>query len=290
VHAAGVNPYDWHFMRGSPFLMRLMVGLGSPKDPRMGVDFAGTVEAVGAAVTRYRVGDPVFGGASGSFAEYVVIREDRAVTGKPDNVSFEQAAGVPIAGLTALQALRDQGRLQPGERVLINGASGGVGTYAVQIAKAMGAHVTGVCSGRNIEMVKSIGADRVFNYKEEDYTGSGQQFDLIVDMVGNHSPLANQRLLTPGGRLIIVGGAKGDWLAPLMGAISSAATSLFVEQELKAFTARMTGEDLATIAGYMADGKVTTVIDQLYPLAEIQQAMSHSESGRARGKIIVDTL
>jgi len=168
VHAAGVNPYDWHFMRGSPYVMRLFAGIGAPKDPDMGVDFAGTVEAVGPGVTRFEAGDEVFGGVGGAFSEYVVVRQDRAVVKKPGNVSFEEAAGVGIAGITAIQALRDQGELLAGQRVLINGASGGVGTYAVQIAKAMGAHVTGVCSGRNVDMVKSLGADQVFNYKVED--------------------------------------------------------------------------------------------------------------------------
>jgi NADPH:quinone reductase-like Zn-dependent oxidoreductase len=287
VHAASVNPLDWHFMRGSPFIMRLVAGIGAPDDGAMGVDFAGTVEAVGSAVTRFQPGDEVFGGANGAFAEYLVVREDRAVTAKPDNVSFEEAAGVPIAGVTALQALRDHGELKPGERVLINGASGGVGTFAVQLAKSMGAHVTGVCSGRNVDMVKSIGADAVINYKEEDYTRLGQQYDLIVDMVGNHSPLANQRLLSPGGRLIIVGGAKGDWIAPFMGLLKASLTSLFVEQKLAAFTARMLGEDLATLAAYMDQGEVTTVIDRRYPLEQTREAIAHSESGRARGKIIL---
>ena len=287
VQAAGVNPYDWHFMRGSPYIMRLMVGVGAPKNPRMGVDFSGTVEAVGAAVTRFKPGDAVFGGADGAFAEYLVVREDRAIAAMPANISYEQAAGVPIAGLTALQALRDHGKLQPGERVLVNGASGGVGTFTVQIAKAMGADVTGVCSGRNVDMVRSIGADQVFNYREQDYTESGQQFDLIVDMVGNHSPLANQRVLSPTGRLIIVGGPKGDWIGPFLGILKSSVTSAFVKQELKAFTARMRGEDLATLAQYMAEGAVTPVIDRRYPLEKTADAIAHSESGRARGKIVV---
>lgn len=288
VQAAAVNPYDWHFMRGSPYIMRLMVGVGAPKNPQMGVDFSGTVEAVGAAVTRFKPGDAVFGGADGAFADYLVVREDRAIAALPANISYEQAAGVPIAGLTALQALRDHGKLQPGERVLVNGASGGVGTFAVQIAKAMGAHVTGVCSGRNVDMVRSIGADQVFNYREQDYTESGQQFDLIVDMVGNHSPLANQRVLSPTGRLIIVGGPKGNWIGPFLGMLKSSVTSAFVEQELKAFTARMRGEDLTTLARYMAEGTVTPVIDRRYPLEKTADAIAYSESGRARGKIIVE--
>ena len=277
-------------MRGSPYIMRLMAGLGAPKNPRLGVDFAGTVEAVGPAVTRFKPGDAVFGGGNGAFAEYLVVRENRAIEIMPANISFEQAAGVPIAGLTALQALRDHGNLQPGERVLINGASGGVGTFAVQIAKAMGAHVTGVCSGRNADMVRSIGADQVFDYRQQDYTESGQKFDLIVDMVGNHSPLENKRVLSDSGRLIIVGGPKGDWIGPLVGALKSAVASAFVEQELKSFTARMRGEDLATLAQYTAQGSVIPVIDRSYPLEKTAEAIAYSESGRARGKIIVETL
>lgn len=287
VKAAGVNPLDWHYMRGSPYLLRLMQGIGAPDDYRLGADFAGTVIAVGADVTRFAPGDDIFGGAWGAFGEYVVRNEERALAHKPDNVSFEQAAGVPIAAITALQALRDHGQLQPGQRVLINGASGGVGTYAVQIAKSMGAHVTGVCSGRNVDMVRSIGADAVFNYREQDYTESGQKFDLIVDMVGNHSPLANRQVLTPSGRLVNVGGGKGDWLAPLYGAISTAIINPFVEQEMLSFTAQLRSEDLEELARLMASGQVTTIIDRVYPLAETAEAMRYSESGRARGKIIV---
>jgi NADPH:quinone reductase-like Zn-dependent oxidoreductase len=290
VAAAGVNPLDWHYMRGSPYILRLFAGTGAPDDYRAGVDFAGTVVAVGPDVTRYQVGDEIFGGAWGAFGEYVVRSEDRALAIKPDNVSFEEAAGVPIAAITALQALRDHGQLQPGQRVLINGASGGVGTYAVQIAKAMGAHVSGVCSGRNVDMVKSIGADQVFNYKEENYTESGQTFDLIVDMVGNHGALANRSVLAPEGRLVVVGGAKGDWLAPFYSVITTSLVNLFVDQEMKTFTAQMTHEDMVALAELMAEGKVRTVIDKVYPLAETAEAMRHSESGRARGKIVISQL
>lgn len=287
VKAAGVNPLDWHFMRGSPYLLRLVQGIGAPDDHRLGADFAGTVVAVGKDVTRFAPGDDIFGGGWGAFGEYLVRKEERAMAHKPDNVSFQHAAALPIAAVTALQALRDHGQLQPGQRVLINGASGGVGTYAVQIAKSMGAHVTGVCSGRNVDMVKSIGADQVFNYKEQDYTESGQNFDLIVDMIGNHSPLANRRVLTPAGRLVLVGGKKGDWLAPFYNLISTTIINPFVEQELMSFTAQMRSDDLEELAGLMAEGQMTTVIDQVYPLAETAEAMRHSESGRARGKIVV---
>lgn len=210
IRAASVNPLDWHYMRGSPYLMRLSSGLGAPTDTRLGVDFAGSVEAVGKDVTRFKPGDEVFGGRTGAFAEYVTVREDRAVVLKPADVTFEQAAAAGIAGITALQALRDYGDIKPGQQVLINGASGGVGTFAVQIAKALGAEVTGVCSTRNVEMVRSIGADHVFDYKKEDYTQSGNQYDLIVDMVSNHSLSKNRKALGPEANLVMVGGPSGN--------------------------------------------------------------------------------
>lgn len=288
VHNASVNPLDWHYMRGSPYIMRIMAGLGAPQDHSMGVDFAGTVVEVGSEVTHFKPGDRVFGGRSGAFSEYVLVPENRAIVAMPHDVSFEQAAAVPIAAITALQALRDHGQLQAGQKVLINGASGGVGSYAVQIAVAMGAEVSGVCSGRNVDMVRSLGADRVFNYKEEDYTQSGQEFDLIVDMIGNHSALENRKVLTPTGRLVIVGGEKGDWIGPLLTPIKAALVNPFVDQELTSFTASMTQQDLEVLANMMADGQLRSVIDQRYPLKDIREAMAYSESGRARGKIIIE--
>jgi len=287
VHAAGVNPLDWHYMRGSPYLMRLGSGIGAPQDTRMGVDFAGTVEAVGADVTRFTVGDEVFGGRSGAFAEYVVIPEDRALARKPANVSFEDAAAVPIAAVTALQALRDKGKLEPGQKVLINGASGGVGTFAVQIAKALGAEVTGVCSTRNVEMVRSIGADHVFDYKKENYTETDNEYDLIVDMVGNHNLSANRRMLAEDGRLVLVGGAKGDWIGPLKRPLGAMLQGPFVDQEMITLFASLSQEDLAFLAELMRDGEVTPVLDRSYPLSEVPAAIDYSESGRARGKIII---
>jgi NADPH:quinone reductase-like Zn-dependent oxidoreductase len=197
VRAASVNPLDWHMMRGSPYIMRLDAGIGTPKDDRMGVDFSGTVEAVGKDVKKFHVGDEVFGGRDGAFAEYVRVREEGAVVLKPSNITFEQAAAVPIAALTALQGLRDEGHLQRGQKVLINGASGGVGTFAVQIAKSMGAEVTGVCSTRNVEMVSKLGADHVIDYTKEKYTDAPVQYDLIVDTVGNEGLLANRHVLKP---------------------------------------------------------------------------------------------
>lgn len=288
VAAATVNPLDYHFMRGSPYLLRLFAGVGRPDDERIGSDFAGTIVAVGAGVSEWQPGDRIFGAAAHAFSEYLVRGATGSLARLPDGVSFEQGAGLPIAGVTALQALRDHGGLQAGQRVLINGASGGVGTYAVQIAKAMGAHVTGVCSDRNLELVKSIGADAVFDYRRENYLESGEQFDLIVDMVGNHSPLDNRKVLTPDGKLVIVGGDKGNWIAPFVTPIKAGVSNLFVDQELQSFTASMRAEDLATLAEMMAAGKLQTVIDSHYPLNETADAIRHSESRRARGKIVID--
>ncbi len=288
VQAASVNPLDWHYMRGSPYIMRLGSGIGTPKDSRLGVDFAGTVEAVGENVTRFKPGDEVFGGRSGAFAEYVIVPEDRAIVLKPANVTFEQAASVPIAGLTALQALRDKGRLEPGQKVLINGASGGVGTFAVQIAKSLGAEVTGVCSTRNVEMVRSIGADHIIDYKKEDYTQSERKYDLIIDMVGNHSLTANRKALTPNGILVMVGGAKGNWMAPLMNPLKALFLSPFVDQELVLILARLRQDDLTIIGELMQAGEVTPVIDRRYRLSEVPAAIRYSEEGHARGKIVID--
>lgn len=288
IKAASVNPLDWHYMRGSPYIMRLIgSGLGSPKNPRMGVDFAGTVEAVGSRVTQFKPGDDVFGGGKGAFAEYVTIAEDKGIVLKPANMSFEQAASVPIAAITALQSLRDKGQIQPGQKVLINGASGGVGTFAVQVAKSYGAEVTGVCSGRNAEMVRSIGADHVIDYKQEDYTENGQQYDLIIDMVGNHSLSENRKVMKPEGKFIIIGGAKGNWLGPLMGPIKAMLYSPFVDQDFIMFIAKMRKQDLSVLGELMKSGVLTPVIDRSYPLNEVPAAIRYSEEGHARGKIII---
>jgi NADPH:quinone reductase-like Zn-dependent oxidoreductase len=288
VHAASVNPLDWHYMRGSPYVMRLMSGIGKPADTRLGVDFAGTVEAVGDAVTRFEPGDEVFGSANGAFGEYVTVRESGAVALKPANVSFEEAATVSVAAITALQALRDKGRLEPGQKVLINGASGGVGTFAVQIAKALGAEVTGVCSTRNVDMVRSIGADHVIDYKTEDYTQSDRRYDLVVDMVGNHSPRRNLGVLEPDGILVLVGGSKGNWIGPLKGPIQAMALSPFVDQKIETFVARLYQEDLLALAELLEKQAITPVIDRRYPLRDVASAIEYSETGRARGKIIVN--
>ncbi len=287
VEAASVNPLDWHYMRGSPYIMRLQTGLGAPSDSHFGRDFAGTVQAVGVQVTEFAVGDRVYGGANGAFAQYLTRSATGSVAKIPDNVSSAQAASVPVAGITALQALRDKGQLQPGQKVLINGASGGVGTFAVQIAKSMGAEVTGVCSTRNVEMVKSLGADHVFDYKRENYIDSGQQYDLILDTVGNHSLSANLRVLKPEGRLVIIGGAKGDWIGPLAGPIKSMLLQPFVDQKLIRIMAQLNGEDLSTLAGMISDGEVTPVIERSYSLDDTAAAIRHSEEGHVRGKLVL---
>ena len=287
IHAASVNPLDWHYMRGSPYLMRLGSGVGAPTDTSMGVDFAGTVESVGKNVTRFKPGDEVFGGHSGAFAEYVTVRQDRVLALKPANISFEQAASVQVAAITALQALRDYGKIQPGQHVLINGASGGVGTFAVQIAKSFGAEVTGVCSTRNLELVQSLGADHVIDYTQDDYTESGQRFDIIVDMVGNHSLLENRKVIAPDGKFVIVGGAKGNWIGPLMGPIKALFLSPFVGQEFGMMLAQSNQDDLVVLADLMQSGKVTPVIDRRYELSEVPAALEYSEEGHARGKIII---
>jgi NADPH:quinone reductase-like Zn-dependent oxidoreductase len=287
IEAVAVNPLDWHYMRGSPYIMRLMSGLGAPDDTRLGVDFAGTVETVGAGVTRFEPGDEVFGGRTGAFAEYIKMPEDRAVARKPANVSFEEAAAIPIAAVTALQALRDSGQLEAGQKVLINGASGGVGTYAVQIAKSFGAEVHGVCSTRNVEMVRALGAAHVFDYKTENYTESDERYDLIVDMVGSQPLLANRRVMTPEGRLVMVGGPKGDWVGPLLRPIRSMLLSPFVDQEFTTMLAHLKQGDLQLLAELMEDDEIRSRIDRRYPLDELRDAIDYSESGRARGKIII---
>ena len=288
VYAASVNPLDWHTMRGEPYILRLSAGLGAPTDPAMGVDFSGTVEAVGKSVTRFKPGDEVFGGRDGALGEYVVVRESRAVALKPANVSHEQAAAIPIAALTALQALREQGNLEPGQKVLVNGASGGVGTYAVQLARVMGAEVTGVCSGRNSEMVRSLGADRVIDYTKEDFTRGNTRFDLIVDNIGNHSVSDIVDVLTPTGIYVIVGAPSEDpWIGAMAGPIRAKVYAPFVDQQLKFFIANLEQKDLEYLASLMQDGKLVSVIDRRYPLAQAAEAIRYLETGRARGKVIV---
>jgi NADPH:quinone reductase-like Zn-dependent oxidoreductase len=288
VRAASVNPLDWHYMRGLPYLVRISgAGLLKPKVQRLGVDLAGQVEAVGKNVTRFKPGDEVFGNRFGAFAEYVCATE-KALALKPANVTFEQAASLPVAAITALQALRDRGKLQPGQKVLINGASGGVGTFAVQIAKSLGAEVTGVCSTKNVEMVRSIGADRVVDYTKEDFTRSGQRYDLILDMVGNHSLSDCRGVLTSGGIFVIIGSTdKGRWLGPVTGMLKAIVYSKFVSQDMGAMLATMNAKDLGVLRDLVESGKVTPVIDRRYRLSEVPEAIRYLEGGHARGKVVV---
>jgi NADPH:quinone reductase-like Zn-dependent oxidoreductase len=286
VRAAALNPYDMHFMRGTPYFMRMGAGLRKPKVTRLGVDFSGVVQAVGRNVTRFQPGDEVFGGRQGALAEYVVARE-QSLAKKPANISFEQAGGVQIAGLTALQALRDSGKVQPGQKVLINGASGGVGTFAVQIAKWLGAHVTGVSSTRNVELVKSLGADEAIDYTKKNYSEGEQRYDVIVDMVGNHPLAANRRVLTPNGRYVMVGGQKGNWIKPMDRVLAALVLSKFVDQHMGMMMAKMNRDDLALLADLMQQGRVTPVVDRQYTLAQAPDAMRYLEEGHARGKVVI---
>lgn len=287
VRAASVNPYDWHVMRGTPYFIRIVSGLRKPKITRPGVDVAGQVEAVGRNVTEFKPGDDVFGTCRGAFAEYACSSESTLVR-KPDNVTFEQAAAVPIAAFTALQGLRDKGQIQAGRKVLINGAAGGVGTFAVQIAKSFGAEVTGVCSTRNVDMVRSIGADRVIDYTQEDFTKSRQRYDLILDCVGNHTLLACRRVLNPKGIYIGVGGPSGRWMiGALARGIAAAVMSWFVSQKLAMVLAKASKQDLAIMHELMKAGKVTPVIDRRYRLSEVPEAILYLEQGHARGKVLI---
>ena len=290
VHAAALNPVDWHSMRGSPYIMRMSSGLGAPKDIRVGVDFAGTVEAVGKNVTRFKPGDDVFGGRTGAFAQYVCVRADRAVALKPPGVTFEQAASVPIAAVTALQALRDRAQVKPGQKVLINGASGGVGTFAVQIAKSLGAEVTGVCSTRNLDLVRSLGADHVVDYTKEDFTKGAARYDALIDNVGNRGLLDCRRVLAPEGRYVLIGGGgpdAGNWIGPLAGPVKAMLLSRFVSQEMGMYIAKLDAQDLATIGDLIQSQKVTPIIDRRYTLSEVPVAVKYLETGRARGKVII---
>jgi NADPH:quinone reductase-like Zn-dependent oxidoreductase len=291
VRAASVNPYDWHFVEGTPKIMRLMgVGLRKPKDTRLGVDFAGTIEAVGKNVTQFKPGDDVFGGRGGAFAEYVCPRASRAVALKPANLTFEQAASVNIAGITALQALRDKGNVQPGQKVLINGASGGVGTFAVQIAKSFGADVTGVCSTRNVDLVRSLGADHVIDYTKEDFAKGERRYDVILDNVPNHSLLECRRILNPNGKYVMIGGGGPNdsrWIGPFGRVINTMVVSPFVSQKMGMMMADANQKDLTILGDLMQSGKVKPVIDRTYKLSEVPAAIAYLEEGHARGKVII---
>jgi NADPH:quinone reductase-like Zn-dependent oxidoreductase len=286
VRAASVNPLDWRLVKGEPYLARLMMGIPRPKVMRPGVDVAGELEAVGRSVTRFRPDDAVFGTCRGAFAEYGCASESALVT-KPANVTFEQAAAVPVAAYTALQALRNKGRVRPGQKVLVNGASGGVGTFTVQIAKAFGAEVTGVCSTRNVEMVRSIGADHVIDYTQEDFTRGGRRYDLIIDNAGNHPLSACRRALEPSGTYVMVGGPYRGWIDFLARLIQVPVLSRLSSQKLTMVMAKGNQEDLALLRDLMAEGKITPVIDRRYALSEVPEAISYLEEGHARGKVVI---
>ena len=289
VRAAAANPLDWHYMRGTPYIVRMDSGLFKPKVGRLGVDMAGVVEAVGRNVTRFKPGDEVFGTGGGAFAEYVLASESKVVL-KPANLTFEQAAAVPVAALTALQGLRDKGRIQPGQKVLINGASGGVGTFAVQIAKSFGADVTGVCSTRNVDMVRALGADHVIDYTREDFTLGAQRYDLILDNVGNHSLLAFRRVMNPKANYVLIGGGgpdDGRWIGPMAGPVKALMLSPFVSQEFGMLLASINQADLAILTELMEAKKVTPVIDRTYTLSEVPAAIRYLEEGHARGKVVI---
>ena len=290
VHAASLNPADWHLMEGKPSFIRLFgLGLLKPKDTRLGRDVAGNVEAVGSKVNRFKPGDAVFGACLGAFAEYACASESRLAI-KPDNVTFEQGASVAVAALTALQGLRDKGQIQPGHKVLINGAGGGVGTFAVQIAKSFGAHVTGVCSTRNVDMVRSIGADRIIDYNtQQDFTKSEQRYDLVFDLVANHSLSAFRRVLNPKG--IYVGAGIGPGGSTIgffaRAAITAPVLSRFVSQKFVIFITKITKDDLTVMRDLMETRKVTPVIERRYRLSEVPEAIRYLATGHAQAKLVI---
>ena len=288
VRATSVNPAEWYGATGQPLMIRLFNGIGAPDDTRLGFDVAGTVEAVGSEVTLFKPGDEVFGGAHGAYSEYVVAREKGAIVTKPSNLSFEEAAAIPIAAITALQGLRDHGHIAAGQKVLVNGASGGVGTYAVQIAKALGAEVTAVCSGRNADLVRLIGADHVIDYTKENFTTGEARYDLILDNIGNHGFFALENVMTPTGIIVVVGGSKENpWLGPIKRVAWSKVVGPFVKPPLPFFIAKLNKADLELLAQLAREGKLKSVIDRRYPLEDVGGALAYLGEGHARGKVVV---
>ncbi|MFJ8018209.1 NAD(P)-dependent alcohol dehydrogenase [Streptomyces sp. NPDC096339] len=289
VRAASVNARDWHVMRGDPYMARLAFGLRRPRQPIQGTDFAGVVEAVGKGVTGLRPGDEVYGEAEGAFAEYVCA--PAAVMGaKPANLTFEQAAAVPLAGNTALMGLRDLGRLEPGRHVLVNGASGGVGTFAVQIAKALGAEVTGVCSTRNVDLVRSLGADHVVDYKQEDFTRTGLRYDLVLDLVGNRTLTDLRRALSPAGTLVLSGGGVsegGSLFGPMGLLIRGTLMSRFGGRRIHVLTAKPSADNLAALRELVERGAVVPAVDRTYPLSEGAEAIRYLEMEHASAKVVI---
>ena len=284
VRAASANPLDWHLVRGKPLVARLMIGgLRKPKVTRLGVDVAGQVEAVGRNVTQFKPGDEVFGACRGAFAEYVCVSEDKLAL-KPANISFEDAAAVPVAAISALQGLRDKGRIQRGHKVLVDGASGGVGTFAVQIAKSFGAEVTAVCSTRNVDTARSLGADHVIDYTREDFTQSGQRYDLIIAANAYHSIFDYRRALGQGGIYVMVG---GGWAQILQAMLLGPLLSLIGSKKMSFVSAKLNKTDLGLLKDFLAAGKIVPVIDRRYPLSEVAEAFRYLEEGHARGKVVI---
>ncbi|HKS31043.1 MAG TPA: NAD(P)-dependent alcohol dehydrogenase [Chthoniobacterales bacterium] len=290
VRAASINPADGHLIRDS-WLARLFSGLRKPKNTRFGTDFAGVVEAVGKNVTDFKPGDEVLGAKNGAVAQYICVKVDRAIVMKPSNITFEQAGSVGIAGVTALQGLRDKGHIQAGQKVLINGASGGVGTFAVQIAKAFGAEVTAVCSTRNADLVKSIGADHVVDYTKEDFTKTDQRYDMIYDLVGNHGFSERRYILKPNGICVLAGiggaGAHPETMGRIVGNFWNAFRSNFSKEKFVFYIAKLTKGDFGVLRDLMQSGKVSPVIDRTYKLEQTADAVRYLEEGHARGKVVV---
>jgi NADPH:quinone reductase-like Zn-dependent oxidoreductase len=288
IRAASLNMADWYDVNGRPYVGRVSMGFRKPKESRLGVDYAGTVEAIGRNVTQFQSGDEVFGARTGAFAEYVCAREDRAIVAKPANVTFEEAAAVPVAAITALQGLRDKGELQPGQNVLVNGASGGVGTYAVQIAKALGAEVTAVCSTRNVEVAPSLGADQVVDYTREDFTRRNGRYDLMLDVAGSRSWSECKRVLTAEATLVVVGGPKTNRLfGPLAHVIKVRLAAVRSRRKIRFFIAKLTKPDMELLRDYLEAGTIRSVIDRTYPLNEIGDALRYLGEGHARGKVVL---
>jgi NADPH:quinone reductase-like Zn-dependent oxidoreductase len=289
VRAVAVNPLDLTIT--GPLPLRLISGLRKPEETRVGVDYSGTVEAVGRNVTNLKTGDEVFGGKTGAFAEYICVLADRAVAPKPSNVTFEQAAAVPVAAITALQGLRDKGHIQAGQKVLVNGASGGVGTFAVQIAKAFGAEVTAVCSTRNVDLVRSIGADHVVDYTKEDFTNGSERYDLIFDLVCNHSFAERRRVLTPNGICVMAGIGGAGWhdgiFGKLVGELYAIGRSRFINQKFVTYIASFNQKDMMTLADLIQSGKITPTIDRTYKLSDVAKALWYLQEGHARGKVVI---
>ncbi len=285
VCAASVNPLDWHFMRGEPLFIRLMLGLRRPKETRLGVDVSGQVEAVGRKITQFKPGDAVFGACRGAFAEYVCAAENQVVL-KPANLSFEEAAAIPIAAITALQGLRDKGKIQAGQRVLIDGASGGVGTFAIQIAKWFGTEVTAVCSTRNVARARSLGADHVIDYTQEDFTRSGRRYDLILAANAFHSVFAYRRMLSRDG-ICVKSGGKASLSVVFLEPLLSLTLSAIGSRKMRGFMAKMNKEDLDLLRDLLAAGKIVPVIDRRYPLSGLAEAVRYLEEGHAQGKVVI---